>query len=419
MPDQATTAELDGARVCRSCELPGLKPFLSLGKTPLANALVPPERLETDDAAFPLDVGFCPHCTLVQILEALPADVIFNADYPYFSSFSEELLRHSREHVRHLIDERELGPQSLVVEIASNDGYLLTNVVEAGVKALGIEPTPGPAAAARSAGVPTIEEFFGLDLARRLTRDGVRADVIVANNVMAHVPELNDFVAGMALLLADDGVITVENPWVRELVDRLAFDTVYHEHFCYYSCTAVDALVRRHGLYLNDVEYFPDLHAGTLRWHLGKTEHPSPAVGRFLAAEREGGLTTFDYYRGFADRVKTAKKELVTFLAALKEQGATIAAYGAAAKGATLLNFAGLDTRVIDFVVDRNPHKQGRYMAGARLPILRTEALLERAPDYTLILAWNFAKEIAEQQSAYTDAGGRFVVPLPQPRILT
>jgi SAM-dependent methyltransferase len=419
MPDQAPGAVLDDVAACRSCERPGLRPFLSLGKTPLANALIPPDRLGADEPAFPLDVGFCTHCSLVQILETVPADVIFNKDYPYYSSFSEELLLHSREHVQQLIAERQLGPQNLVVEIASNDGYLLTNVVEAGVKALGIEPTPGPAAEARAAGVPTLEEFFGLELAERLTSEDVRADVIVANNVMAHVPELNDFVAGMALLLADDGVITVENPWVRELVDRLAFDTVYHEHFCYFSCTAVDILVRRHGLFLNHVEYFPDLHAGTLRWHLGKSDSPSPAVGRFLASERDDGVTSFDYYRGFAHRVEAAREELVSFLVDLKEQGATIAAYGAAAKGATLLNFTGLDSSVIDFVVDRNPHKQGRFMGGARLPILPTEALVERAPDYTLILAWNFATEIAAQQLEYTDAGGRFVVPLPQPRLLT
>lgn len=417
MPDRAPGAVTEGVATCRSCKRPGLRAFLSLGKTPLANGLISPERLEAEEPSFPLDVGFCPHCSLVQILEEVPADAIFNEDYPYYSSFSDDLLRHSREHVHRLVAQRQLGSESLVVEIASNDGYLLTNVVEAGVKALGIEPTPGPAAAARAAGVPTIEEFFGLDLAQRLTQSGVRADVIVANNVMAHVPELNDFVAGMALLLADDGVITVENPWVRELVDRLAFDTVYHEHFCYFSCTAVDVLVRRHGLFLNHIEYFPDLHAGTLRWHLGKADIPSPAVAEFLAAERDSGLTSFDYYRGFAQRVDTAREELVSFLGGLKEQGATIAAYGAAAKGATLLNYVGLDTSVLDFVVDRNPHKQGRYMSGARLPILPTEALVERAPDYTLILAWNFATEIAEQQSEYTELGGRFVVPLPAPRL--
>jgi SAM-dependent methyltransferase len=403
---------------CRSCGESGLRPFLQLGKTPLADALVASEAAGAEEATYALDVAFCEHCSQVQILEALPEEVLFGEDYPYFSSFSDELLTHSAEHVNGLVQSRGLTADSLLVEIASNDGYLLRAGLAAGIGVLGVEPTPGPAAAARKVGVPTMERFFGIDFARELVDDGVRADVIVANNVMAHVPDLNGFVAGMAHLLTDDGVITVENPYVKDLVERLAFDTIYHEHIYYHSCTSVDALARRHGLFLNHVEYFPDLHAGTLRWWLGKKDEPSDAVREYLANEKAIGLTSFGYYADFADRVTTAQTALREALTELKGQGRTIAAYGAAAKGSTLLNTSGIDNSLIDFVVDRNPNKQGKFMPGVGIPVLPAEALLERKPDVTLILAWNFAREIAAQQTEYTAAGGRFMTPLPTPEML-
>lgn len=379
---------------------------------------MPPERFGVPEPRYPLDVAFCAACSQVQILEALPEDVLFGADYPYFSSFSDELLAHSAAHVSALVAERKLTEDNLLVEIASNDGYLLRAGVAAGIGVLGVEPTPGPAAAARALGIPTMERFFGLDLAEELVASGTRADVIVANNVMAHVPDLNGFVAGMAHLLADDGVITVENPYVKDLVDRLAFDTIYHEHIYYHSCTSVDALARRHGLFLNHVEYFPDLHAGTLRWWLAKAEEPSDVVRRYLADERDSGLTGFGYYANFAGRVAAAQTALRDALRDLKQRGLRIAAYGAAAKGATLLNTSGIDRTLIDFVVDRNTNKHGKFMPGVGIPVLPTEALIERKPDVTLILAWNFAREIARQQSDYTAAGGKFMTPLPTPEML-
>ncbi len=253
---------------CRSCGSPGLQLVLSLGETPLADAFLEPADLTRPEPRFPLEVAFCGTCSLVQVLEEVPPEVLFVENYLYYSSFSPALLDHSREHALRLIEQRHLTTSSLVVEIASNDGYLLRNFAEHGMPVLGIDPAPGPAAAAEEAGIPTLREFFGLELARRLRDSGRRADVIIANNVMAHVPDLNGFVAGLRHLVTDDGLITVENPYVRDLVDRCAFDTIYHEHHCYFSCTAVDTLVRRHGLYLNDVEYFPDLHGGTLRWHI-------------------------------------------------------------------------------------------------------------------------------------------------------
>jgi SAM-dependent methyltransferase len=395
-----------------------LRPFLSLGRTPLADALVTEEQVNQIDPSFPLDVAFCPSCTLVQILDEVPAEQLFVDNYLYFSSFSDHLLKHAKTHADTLVASRGLDASSFVVELASNDGYLLRNFVSQGVRVLGVDPAPDQAQAAREAGVPTVEEFFGVQLARRIRAEHGPADVIIANNVMAHVPALNDFVGGMAELLSDDGLITVENPWVKDLVDHGEFDTIYHEHFCYYSCTAVDALVRRHGMFLNHVEYFPDLHGGTLRWHIGKREQVSGEARRMLALERAAGVTQFEYYASFADRVDEARSKLLALLDDLKAEGAMIAAYGAAAKGSTMLNYLGVGTEILDFVVDRNTWKQGKYMPGVHVPIRPVEALLAEQPDYVLILAWNFTDEILAQQEEYRRAGGRFIRPVPHPEIL-
>jgi SAM-dependent methyltransferase len=311
-----------------------------------------------------------------------------------------------------------LGPESLVVEIASNDGYLLKNFKDAGVPVLGIDPAPDQARAAEEAGVETLQAFFGTELAGELRAAGRRADVIIANNVMAHVPDLNGFVEGMSILLADDGVATIENPYVRDLLSNCEFDTIYHEHFCYFSCTAVDTLMRRHGLYLNHVEHFADLHGGTLRWWVGRSEQVSPQAKEYLAAEQASGLTGVDFYRDFGARVERTKDALVGLLRGLKGEGRSIAAYGAAAKGSTLLNYAGIGTGLIDFVVDRNVHKQGLCMPGVHLPIRDPAALLEVMPDYVLLLAWNFKDEIIDQQREYLDRGGRFIVPIPEPTVI-
>ncbi|HET7026189.1 MAG TPA: class I SAM-dependent methyltransferase [Candidatus Limnocylindrales bacterium] len=403
---------------CRSCGAPNPRPFLDLGVTPVANALLDEADLGAPEPRFPLEVAMCESCTLVQLTHVLPADRIFDAAYPYFSSYSDVVVAHAKEHVEGLISSGRLGSDSLIVEVASNDGYLLKHAAEAGIGVLGIEPTPGPAAASRALGIPTVEAFFGEDLARTLCEEGKRADVIVANNVMAHVPDLNSFVAGFRTLVADDGVITVENPWVRDLVQRSEFDTIYHEHVCYLSCTAVDNLMRRHSLSLNDVEYFPDLHGGTLRWWISPIAARTARLERYLAEERAIGMTSFAFYAELGAKVRRAVDALKGLLASLKAEGASIAAYAAAAKGATLLNYAGIDRSTIDFVVDRNVHKQGKYMPGARLPILDPVALVERRPDYVLILAWNFEAEIVAQQQAYRDLGGRFIIPIPEPRIV-
>ena len=313
---------------------------------------------------------------------------------------------------------RRLGDNCLVVEVASNDGYLLRNFAERGIQVLGIDPAPQQAAAAAAAGVPTLQEFFGAELARRLRADGKRADVLIANNVMAHTPALNSFVEGIHILLADEGIATIENTYVKDLIDRTEFDTIYHEHFCYFSCSAVDALVRRHGLSLLDIEYFPDLQGGSLRWTIGRSGTARDSVRASLDAEAEGGLTDAAYYRDFASRVEQVRERLLDLLRSLRAEGKTISAYGAAAKGSTLVNYVGIGTDLVDYVVDRNVHKQGLHMPGTHLPIRDPAALLETMPDYLLLLAWNYKDEIAQQQSEYLRRGGRFIVPVPIPEIV-
>jgi hypothetical protein len=385
---------------------------------PLPDALLRSEELDRHEPRYPLDVAFCPGCSLVQIIEEVPPERLFVDNYLYFSSFSEGLMRHSREHALRLIADRGLNGNSLVVEVASNDGYLLRNFTEAGIPALGIDPAPEQAAAAEAAGVPTLREFFGADVARRLRSEGRSADVIVANNVMAHTPSLNSFVEGLSILLADDGVVTIENTYVKDLIDHCEFDTIYHEHFCYFSCSAVDALARRHGLHLNSVEDFPLLQGGTLRWHLGRSQSADSSAIDHLEAERQQGLTRFEYYRDFGTRVDGIRDDLRELLGSLRAEGKTIAAYGAAAKGSTLVNFVGIGPDLVEYVVDRNVHKHGLFMPGTHLPIREPEMLLETMPDYLLLLAWNYRDEIAEQQAEYLGRGGRFIVPVPTPCVL-
>jgi SAM-dependent methyltransferase len=411
-----TPSDAVAVTACRSCGGRDLREVLSLGSTPIANALVDPLDAPASDPAFPLEIVFCTACALVQLGHALPASRIFDADYPYYSSFSDALCAHAAAHVDRLIAERRLDSKSLVVEVASNDGYLLRNVVAAGVQALGIDAAPGPAAAAEAMGVPTIVDFFGVERAHAMREAKGAADVIIANNVMAHVPDLNDFVGGFAALLAEDGLLTVENPYVRDLVEHVEFDTIYHEHYCYFSCSSVDALMARHGLHLNDVEYFPDLHGGSLRWHIGRHRDRSVRCQRRLDSERRAGMTAIEYYADFAEQVKTCQQELRDLLDEMHSGGLRVAAYGAAAKGATLLNSCGIGRDRVSYVVDRNVHKQGKLMPGCRLPIRPAEVLTEDQPDCVVLLAWNFADEIVAQQAAYVAAGGSFYVPVPHPR---
>lgn len=397
---------------CRSCGSADLAEFLSLGELPLTAAFLCEDQLGEPEPLFPLTVAFCRECTLVQVLETLSPEVIFGRDYPYYSSYSEALLDHSRKHALDLIRERSLGTDSLVVELASNDGYLLRYFVEQSIPVLGIDPAEGPVKAAEAAGVPTMHAYFGEALAARLASEGCQADVVIAKNVLAHVPDLNGFVAGIALLLKPGGVAVIEAPYVRDLVDACEFDTIYHEHICYFSVTALHTLFERHGLHLEKVEHFP-LHGGTLRLQVGRSRQPDASVDHYLECERGAGLTAFGYYDGFADRVKQVRASLLDLVQELKSSGKSIASYGAAAKGCVLLNYAGIGPNLVDFVVDRNLHKQGLYLPGARIPVRAPQALLDEQPDYTLLLAWNFRDEILAQQEEYRRRGGKFIIPIP------
>jgi SAM-dependent methyltransferase len=402
--------------MCRSCGSGGLIEVLSLGMTPLTDAYVPPDRAGDPEPKYPLDVAFCPSCTLVQILYSVPPSEIFE-EYSYYSSVSEALLAHSNEHARRLMESRALGPHSLVVEVASNDGYLLRNFVEAGIPVLGIDPAQGPAEAAEAIGVPTLREFFGSELAASLRSEGKRADVVLANNVLAHVPDLNGFVKGIATILTDEGVAEIETPYVRDLIDNLEFDTIYHEHLCYYSVTALVALFRRHRLSLNHLEHLP-IHGGSLRLTISRSSRVTDAVRAYLEDEAAAGITTFDFYRGFADRVAAVQHNLREALRALKSAGERIAAYGAAAKGTILLNSSGIGSGLVDFVADKSPHKQNRLLPGVQIPIVSPERIIEEMPDYILLLAWNFKDEILREQRAYLEAGGKFIIPLPAPEVV-
>ena len=417
MPDPKEFARMHRVETrCRSCGGSELTEVLDLGETPLADRLVCAEHLNQPEPRFPLRVSFCSDCSLVQIVDTVDAHVLFDQEYPYFSSFSPALLAHSKANAQALIKARGLGPQSLVIELASNDGYLLKNYLESGIAVLGIDPAKGPAEAAIAIGVPTLMTFFTLELAGKLAAEGKRADVVHANNVLAHVPDLNGFVQGIREVLKDDGVAVIEAPYLKPLIDHLEFDTIYHEHLCYFSVTALDALFRRNGLFLNEIQHL-SIHGGSLRLFVERLERVGASVTDQLAIERAEGLDRIEYFRSFSDAVAGLHGRLRTLLHSLKADGARVAAYGAAAKGATLINYVDLDSQVIDFVVDRNVHKQGRYMPGQKIPILPPEALTEHKPDYVLVLAWNFIDEIANQQRAYLDGGGRFIVPAPEPRI--
>ncbi|RMF81490.1 MAG: class I SAM-dependent methyltransferase [Planctomycetota bacterium] len=402
---------------CRSCERVGLRPVLDLGEMPLSDGFLHSDQLDRAEPRYPLEVAFCPGCALVQILETVPPEELFCEDYPYFSSFSDTLLAHSRENALELIADRRLDANSLVVELASNDGYLLRNFVEHGVPVLGIDPAPGPAKAAEQVGVPTLNDFFTLDLARKLAAEGRRADVILANNVLAHVADTNGFVAGIGELLKPDGVAVIEVPYLRDLIDHCEFDTIYHEHLCYFSVTALDHLFRRHGLHLNRVRRLP-IHGGSLRLYVQHEQRVEDSVRALLADEHRDGLDAPRYYEDFAARVASIGERLHELIAGLKRDGKRIYAYGAAAKGTIMLNYARLDHTLIDCALDRNVHKQGRTIPGVRIPIVAPERLLADMPDYTLLLVWNLKDEILNAQRDYIERGGRFIVPIPEPEIL-
>ena len=405
-------------KACLSCGGEDLQEIMSFGDTALADRLMTQAQLEEPEPAAPLDLMLCPHCSLVQIHHTVDPTVLFCNNYPYFSSVSPTLMRHFRASAEEIMQSRGLGADSLVVEAASNDGYMLKPFHEAGIQVLGIDPADGPAAAAVKSGIRTLNTFFNLDLATRLAQsDGVAADVFLANNVLAHVPDLNNFVKGIRTLLKPDGIAVLECPYLMDLLEHTEFDTIYHQHLCYFSVTALDGLFRQNGLFLNDIKRLT-IHGGSLRLFVGRNEEPTSMVREMLAAEQAFGVATVEAYEGFTTAVRALKQQLTALLAEIKASGKRIVGYGAAAKANTLMAYCDVGPAQLDYLVDLNPNKHGRFYSGNRLPIYPPGKMTEDPPDYLLILAWNFASEIMQQQAAFREAGGKFIVPVPTPVVL-
>jgi SAM-dependent methyltransferase len=400
---------------CQNCGAPLSHTFADLGCMPVSNFNVKPENLGEPDKLYPLHVRVCDQCLLVQADSVIDRSEHFSEDYQYFSSFSPSWVEHARRYAEEVIARFGLNEQSLVVEVASNDGYLLQHFVARGVPVLGIEPTKNTALAAIARGVPTEVCFFGKATAERLKAQGLVADLIASNNVLAHVPDINDFVAGFAELLKPEGVWTCEFPHLLNLIEEVQFDTIYHEHYSYLSLLAVETVLARHGLRVFDVQEL-STHGGSLRvftCHANSTRAAEPGLARVREKERTFGLDKLATYQGFQPKADNTRSALRKFLEDARDRGKTVAAYGAAAKGNTLLNFCNIGPDLVQYVVDRNDQKQGRYLPGSRIPILPPEKIDETRPDYILILPWNLRNEIENQMSHARDWGAKFVVAIP------
>jgi len=405
---------------CRFCETALKYSFVDLGMSPPSNSYLTAENLNRMEPFYPLHSYVCEKCFLVQLPEyQTPAEIF--SDYAYFSSYSDIWLKHARDYTEMMVERFKFNAQSLVVELASNDGYLLQYFKQKGVPVLGIEPAENVAKVAREAGIPTLAKFFGRNLAQDLVAEGKKADLIVGNNVLAHVPDLNDFVQGMKTVMNARGVITMEFPHLMRLMEGNQFDTIYHEHFSYFSFTTVDQVFATHGLRIFDVEEIPT-HGGSLRIYArhesDDTKPVDPKVGELKKQEESKGYKDLALYKSFGEKVKETKRNILEFFIRAKREGKSIVGYGAPAKGNTLLNYCGVRTDFIEYTVDRSPHKQGRYLPGTHIPIFHPDKIRETRPDFLFILPWNIKEEIMQQMAYVREWGGKFVVPIPKVEVL-
>ncbi len=407
-------------RSCRFCAAPLEHSFCDLGISPLSNAYLSAQELQLPEKFYPLHAYVCAHCFLVQLESFETPEQIFG-DYAYFSSYSQSWLDHARAYCDVMSARLGLTARHQVVEIASNDGYLLKNFSAMGIPVLGIEPAANVARVAESAGIPTRVNFFGTQFARELKSEGVQADLLLGNNVLAHVPDLNDFVAGMKILLKPGGLITLEFPHLLRMMAENQFDTIYHEHFSYFSLITVERVFAQHGLTIVDVDNLPT-HGGSIRihaMHAGASARPvSLAVEQLKAMELQAGLQTLEAYAAFAAQVRLTKRRLLAFLIDVKDAGKSLVGYGAPAKGNTLLNYCGIRRDFIDYTVDLSPHKQGKFLPGTHIPIYAPEKIRDTRPDYVLVLPWNIKDEIMAQMSYIRDWGGQFILPIPEVRVV-
>lgn len=414
--NKGTTAPSKTETNCRICSGSNLKEVLSLGDTPLANSLLKDPSEKAVEQRFPLKLVRCADCSLVQITETVSPEILFSS-YVYCSSFADTTLKSAESLVMKLLWKRKLSSKNLAAEIASNDGYLLQYYMREGINVLGIEPAQNIAAMARQKGINTVCDFFGKELASKLVAQGQQADVVHANNVLAHVADLNGLVAGLHEFLKPEGLAVIEVPYLKPMLDNTEFDTIYHEHLCHFSLTALDRLFSSHKLYINDVEQL-EIHGGSLRLFIEKKEARNEAVKNLLEQERNDGVHDERYYASFSRNVENLKAELLKMLKSLRAEGKRVAVYGASAKGSTLMNYFGIDKQLVDYVVDRSTVKQGHYTPGTYLPIYGPDKLVSDKPDYVVLLTWNFADEILEQQAEYRNLGGKFIIPIPNLRVV-
>ncbi|MGC9450680.1 MAG: class I SAM-dependent methyltransferase [Oceanipulchritudo sp.] len=402
---------------CRSCGGTRVETVIEFGETPLADRILKEEQLSEPEPKAPLTLARCPDCSLVQIRETVDPEVLYFSEYPYFSSVSPALCRHFEGNAEEVMRRKSLGPDSLVVEAASNDGCLLRNFVAKNIPVMGIDPSEAPVLRARAAGVRTLHEFFTREFAGELAGKGTRADVFLGNNVLAHVADLRGFVAGIATILKEDGLAVLEMPYLLDLIRHCEFDTIYHQHHCYFSLTSLDRLFRDAGLFINDVQHLT-IHGGSLRIFAEKEERPTGRIREMMEEEKQEGIASGEILAGFAAKVDALRDALSGKLIELKRQGKSIAAYGAAGKATTLLAYSQITRELVDFVADLNEYKHGKYMGGNHLPIVSPAELRARNPDVVLILAWNFAEEIMNQLEDYRSQGGTFLIPVPDVRLV-